>query len=104
MNIGDEVYIGSRLVGVWIGTNPITGSEVVYKEADNEYITYHTHQIKSKSMSGLIQDKARAERDVAVGALERIIEHLKFIADDEGGTTTVGVIANRALVRIKLWM
>ena len=45
-NNGDEVYIGSRFVGVWIGNNPITGSEVVYSEAKNEFGSYHTWQIE----------------------------------------------------------
>lgn len=43
---GDKVYIGSRYVGVWIGNNPITGSEVVYKERSNEFASYHLWQIK----------------------------------------------------------
>lgn len=43
---GDEVYVGSRLVGVWIGNNPITGSEVVYNETKNELGSYHTWQIE----------------------------------------------------------
>lgn len=42
---GDKVYVGSRFVGVWIGNNPITGSEVVYKEEVNEYKSFHAGQI-----------------------------------------------------------
>jgi len=42
---GEEVYVGDRFVGIWIGNNPITGSEVVYKEDGNEYRAFHTYQI-----------------------------------------------------------
>lgn len=47
-NNGDKVYIGSRLVGVWIGHNPITGSEVVYNESKNEFRSYHSWQLQKK--------------------------------------------------------
>ena len=43
---GDEVFVGSRLVGIWIGNNPVTGSEVVYAESGNEYKSYHTWQVE----------------------------------------------------------
>lgn len=45
---GDPVYVGSRLAGVWVGLNPITGSHVVYKEKDNEYMSYHGWQVTSE--------------------------------------------------------
>jgi hypothetical protein len=45
-NNGDKVYVGSRFAGIWIGNNPITGSEVVYCEDKNEHKEYHAWQVR----------------------------------------------------------
>lgn len=42
---GDKVYIGSRFVGVFVGTNPVTKSYVVYNAKKNTYGAYHFWQI-----------------------------------------------------------
>lgn len=43
---GDKVYVGSRLVGLWVGMNPVTESHVVYDAKKNEYKSFHEWQIK----------------------------------------------------------
>jgi hypothetical protein len=43
----EKVYLKNtdRVLGIYIGKNPITLSHVIYVEEKNEYATYHEWQI-----------------------------------------------------------